>query len=154
MISTKRDEAKALVAQQPTHALTAGLAALATPRDEAETLARAWIIDALEERYPLASAAVQSVFDANEAAMIAGEEPAEVDYAAVLLAAVETVTRPVSYASLNVGRSFHNTHTDENATITGTANGDVVMELTSGTDAGESITLRPHEVCQNWVNLP
>lgn len=154
MISAKRAEAKALVAQQPTRTLVAGLEALAAPKDEAEILARAWIIDALEERYPLASAAVQAAFDANDAAMIAGQEPTEVDYAAVLLGAVETVTRPVSYASLNVGRSFHNTHTGENATITGTANGDVVMELTSGPDAGKSVTLRPHEVCQNWVNLP
>lgn len=86
MISAKRAEARALVAQQPTPLLVTGLRALAVPADEAETLARAWIIDALEERYPTAGAAVQAAFDANDAAMIAGEEPTEVDYVAVLLA--------------------------------------------------------------------
>lgn len=86
MISTKRAEARALVAQQSTRTLVTGLEALAVPTDQAETLARAWIIDALEERFPVASAAVQAAFDANDAAMIAGQEPAEVDYVAVLLA--------------------------------------------------------------------
>jgi hypothetical protein len=88
MTTTKRTEARALVAQQSTRTLVTSLRTLATPSDQAETLARAWIIDALEERFPAASAAVQAAFDANDAAMIAGQDPAEVDYVAVLLASI------------------------------------------------------------------
>lgn len=94
MPNTAAARAKALTAGQSTPVLVTSLIALeaqlaeleATSADaQALRLPRAWIIEALEHRFPEASAAVEQAFDT-------APEDAEVDYVAVLLAAV-----PVSY---------------------------------------------------------
>jgi hypothetical protein len=51
-------------------------------------LSRSWTISELERRFPEAEAAVERAFDENEARIAAGEDPDEVDYVAVLLAAI------------------------------------------------------------------
>lgn len=56
----------------------------------------------------------------------------------------------LEYASLTVDRAVRSIQTGETATITGTGNGDVVLELTSGPDAGELVTLTPDQVIQYW----
>lgn len=87
-MNSKTAEARAKTAAQPTATLVTALRTIETAGAETpeEKLVRAWIIDALEERYPAAGAAVQAAFDAADADMVAGREPAEVDYVAVLLA--------------------------------------------------------------------
>lgn len=85
-------EARAKLAEQPTPVLLSCLVEVADPQDESERMIRAWIIDALENRYPDASAAVEIAFDSAQLALMeTGVEP-EVDYVAVLLANIPGVT--------------------------------------------------------------
>lgn len=88
---SKRDEARALAVAQPTAVLATSLRMIADPKTPEERMVRAWIIDALEERFPDASAAVEIAFDSAQLAMMeTGVEP-EVDYVAVLLGAIPEV---------------------------------------------------------------
>jgi hypothetical protein len=93
---SKQAEARALTAAQPTATLVTSLRAIVDPKTPEERMVHAWIIDALEERYPAAGAAVEKAFDeAEQKAIMSGElaHPAEdVDYVAVLLAAIPEVT--------------------------------------------------------------
>lgn len=83
------ERARAHTAKQPTRTLTDSLRLLGMtggPRNAAERLVHAWIIDELEDRFPTASAAVAAAFEADEQRVTAGEDGPEVDYVAVLLA--------------------------------------------------------------------
>jgi hypothetical protein len=86
-------EAAQVIARTSTPTLVTSLIAVDKMAGQEALRVRAWIIEALEERYPEASAAVEAAFEANEAAMIAapdGADPADfdVDYVAVLIAAL------------------------------------------------------------------
>lgn len=87
-------KARAFVENQSTATLVTSLRILAAKAnlDEHERMARAWIIEGLEDRYPDASAAVEAAFDSAESrameAADAGQPVEEIDYVAVLLAHV------------------------------------------------------------------
>lgn len=69
------------------------LDAITEPTEE-QSMARAWTIEELERRYPEASAAVEKAFDdaaITEAACAPNPTIVEVDYVAVLLAAIPEV---------------------------------------------------------------
>jgi hypothetical protein len=84
-------EARAKLAKTPTANLVDMLRVVADPKLPEERMVRAWIIDALENRYPNASAAVELAFDSAQLALMeTGVEP-EVDYVAVLLGAIPEV---------------------------------------------------------------
>lgn len=80
-----------LFARTSTPALIAALLALDTDTSETITAenrwARAKTIEELERRYPVAADAVEAAFDAADARIEAGED-IEVDYVAVLVAAI------------------------------------------------------------------
>lgn len=89
-MSTGTDAARARliahIAAQPTHILATMLPVVDTATGPEAAMVRAYMIEELERRYPAASAAVAAAFDAETAAIIAGnEDVAEVDYVAVLL---------------------------------------------------------------------
>jgi len=56
-------------------------------------IARAWIIEELERRFPAASELVEQAFAAADAKEQATGEPIEVDYAAVLVDAIRSTTK-------------------------------------------------------------
>lgn len=77
-----------LFARTTTPALVLSLRTLdATVTTPERRWARAKTIEELERRYPAASAAVEAAFDAAETRIEAGED-VQVDYAAVLIAAI------------------------------------------------------------------
>jgi hypothetical protein len=86
-------KARAKTAAQPTATLVTALRAIeaAGAKTAGEIMVRAWIMDALEERYPDASAAVELALDSAQLALMeTGVEP-DVDYVAVLLANIPAV---------------------------------------------------------------
>lgn len=83
----------ALFARTSTPALVTSLRTLdATATTAERRWARAKTIEELERRYPTASAAVEAAFEAAELRIEAGED-VEVDYAAVLIAAIPASER-------------------------------------------------------------
>ncbi len=78
MNDNHRRRPAALMSRACTTTLVTSLRVLSTPRDQEETLARAWAIEELERRFPAAADAVAATFEAE----LAGDD---VDYVAVLL---------------------------------------------------------------------
>ena len=90
--ATPRQRLAALMASTSTPSLVISLQTLEAQRKrngrlpEEESMTRAWIMDEIEKRFPVASKAVEQAFEATEAAWLAGDTTAaEVDYVAVLL---------------------------------------------------------------------
>ena len=88
---------RALFAKTASSALVDSLKILETKRttskaklDEFELMARAWTIEELERRFPVASDVVNDAFEKAETAFMAGGEYVEVDYVGVLLANIPT----------------------------------------------------------------
>lgn len=81
---------QALFAKTTDQALALALRTLdaITEPTEEQRMARAWTIDELERRYPEASAAVEKAFADAAIAEAAGAEGGEVNYGAILLAAI------------------------------------------------------------------
>ncbi len=88
MIATTAAKLTALFARSSTRTLVESLRTLdATPRTPDHSWARAKPIAELDRRYPAASTAVEAAFEAAELRTEAGED-VEVDYVAVLIAAI------------------------------------------------------------------
>lgn len=62
------------------------------PRTQERALVRAWLIEELEHRHPAASDAVERAFEDSVNAVTDGQPEPEVDYVAVLVAAVLAAT--------------------------------------------------------------
>jgi hypothetical protein len=81
----------ALFAKSSTPTLVTSLLALdAMPAAPEHSWARAKTIEELERRFPAAAEAVEAVFEEAENRIIAGEDVPDVDYVAVLIAAIPT----------------------------------------------------------------
>jgi hypothetical protein len=87
-------KARAKLAATSTALLTDSLRRVTDPKTPEERMVRAWIIDTLEDRYPDASAAVETAFDSAELrAMESADYPVEnVDYVAILINAIPALT--------------------------------------------------------------
>lgn len=85
MNATHNARLVSLMARTPTPALITALRTLeATARTPEISMVRAWTITELETRFPAASDVVEAAFEVAEES----DPPAEVDYVAVLLAAI------------------------------------------------------------------
>lgn len=90
MTATLQERLTALFSHSSTPTLVTSLRTLdAQPPSRERNWARAKTIEELERRFPAASRAVEDAFDETEQRIVAGEPGvAEVDYVAVLLAAI------------------------------------------------------------------
>lgn len=86
---TAMDKLSARIAETPTAALVAALAELESQAATQETrLVRAGILTILEQRYPEAEAAIVAAFEADEKLIEQGIDGPEIDYVAVVVAAI------------------------------------------------------------------
>lgn len=87
--TTKQQRLAAVFAKSSTSALIGGLRILeATPASPEHRMVRAWTIEELERRFPEAAASVEAAFEAAELELIEGRGNGDVDYVAVLVAAI------------------------------------------------------------------
>lgn len=85
---------KTLFARTTTAALIPALVSLEKlEMNQERRIARAWMIEELERRFPAASEIVEQTFAEADAAEQATGEPVEVDYVAVLIAAIRSTTK-------------------------------------------------------------
>lgn len=84
----------ALFAKSTSETLVASLIAVdALPRTPEHSMVRSWLIDELEQRFPIASNAVEQAFATADAEERATGEFVQVDYVAVLVDAIRSTSK-------------------------------------------------------------